>query len=62
MVNYLRDFDFQNTINDIPSKYLRNKIVHDYEGIKLTFIWDIISNDLPELKEKLERIINDEKI
>ena len=43
-------------------KNLRNKIVHDYEGIKLTFIWDIISNDLPELKEKLERIINDEKI
>ena len=43
-------------------KNLRNKIVHDYEGIKLTFIWDIISNDLPELKEKLERIINAEKI
>lgn len=42
-------------------KNLRNKIVHDYEGIKLTFIWDIISNDLPELKEKLERIINAEK-
>lgn len=43
-------------------KNLRNKIVHDYEGIKLTFIWDVISNDLPELKEKLEKIINSEKI
>ena len=24
-------------------KNLRNKIVHDYDGIKLNFIWDIIN-------------------
>ena len=53
---------YRNINESIIIKNLRNKIVHDYEGIKLTFIWDIISNDLPELKEKLERIINAEKI
>ena len=40
-------------------KNLRNKIVHDYEGIKLNFIWDIINNDLPELKKDLTDILQD---
>jgi len=35
---------------------LRNKIVHDYEGVKVLLIWDIIENDLPELKLQLESI------
>ena len=38
-------------------KNLRNKIVHEYEGIKLNFIWDIITNDLPKLKEDLIKIL-----
>lgn len=38
-------------------KNLRNKIVHDYEGINLNFIWDIISEDLIKLKNDLELII-----
>lgn len=41
----------------IVIKNLRNKIVHDYEGIKLNFIWDIITNDLPKLKTDLEKMI-----
>ena len=40
-------------------KNLRNKIVHDYEGIKLNFIWDIITKDIKQLKKDLERIIED---
>lgn len=35
---------------------LRNRIVHDYEGVNLKLIWQIISEDLPELKEALEKI------
>ena len=41
-------------------KNLRNKIVHDYEGIKLNFIWDIVTKDIIELKENLEIILNEE--
>ena len=33
---------------------LRNRIVHNYEGVKLTVVWEIISNDFPVLKEQLE--------
>lgn len=38
-------------------KNLRNKIVHDYEGIKLNFIWDIITEDIINLKSNLEKIL-----
>jgi len=33
---------------------LRNRIVHDYQGIDFYMIWDIIRQDLPVLLEKLE--------
>ena len=32
---------------------LRNRIVHDYEGIDFYMIWDIIEQDLPALQKKL---------
>lgn len=43
-------------------KNLRNKIVHDYEGIKLNFIWDIIKEDIIILKLNIEKIIEKEQI
>lgn len=36
---------------------LRNRIVHDYEGINLKLIWQIIEEDLPELKKMMVDII-----
>lgn len=41
-------------------KNLRNKIVHDYEGIKLNFIWDIITKDIIQLKADLEKILEED--
>lgn len=35
---------------------LRNRIVHDYEGVNLRLIWEIISEDLPLLRETLENM------
>ena len=32
---------------------LRNRIVHDYEGVNFMLVWEIISNDLQELREIL---------
>lgn len=37
-------------------KGLRNKIVHDYDGINLILIWDIITIDIPKLKDNLKLI------
>ena len=36
---------------------LRNRIVHEYFGVNLTIIWNILKNDLPLLKEKIKRIL-----
>ena len=33
---------------------MRNRIVHDYEGIKLEIVWETIRNDFPELLKKLK--------
>lgn len=35
---------------------LRHRIVHDYFGIDLGIIWQIIKNDLPPLKKKIGNI------
>lgn len=42
-------------------KGIRNRIVHDYEGINVNIIWDIVQNDLNPLKDNLEKIIDVEK-
>jgi len=39
----------------------RDKIIHFYFGVDLSIIWDIITVDIPALKEKLERIIEKER-
>ena len=35
---------------------LRNRIVHDYDGVNLRLIWEIISDDMPELQRELSDI------
>jgi len=35
---------------------LRNRIVHDYEGVNLMLVWEIITEDLPELEQVLQSI------
>ena len=42
-------------------KGLRNRIVHDYDGISLKSIWFVLENDLLQLKEDIEKIIDDYK-
>ena len=48
-----------NNIEWIIIKKLRNKIVHDYEGINLNLIWDIITDDIIQLKMDLEKILKE---
>lgn len=42
-------------------KGLRNRIVHDYEGINLKSIWYVINNDIIDLKEYVQAILKNEK-
>lgn len=36
---------------------LRNRIVHDYEGVNLRLVWEIISEDIPALKDSLQKLV-----
>lgn len=62
----------KNITKEIQNKYiniewnmikgLRNRIVHDYEGISLKSIWYVLEHDIIQLKEDIQKIINEESI
>ncbi len=49
--------DFSNRHPNVPWRQisgLRNRIVHEYFGLDLEIIWQVIRHDLPQLKTHLE--------
>lgn len=38
-------------------KALRNRIVHDYEGVNLNMVWGFLNTELDELENQLKNII-----
>ena len=58
LANQLDD-DFTLAHAEIPwrSLYgLRNRIVHDYDGVNMNLIWTIITEDLEPLRRELQKI------
>lgn len=52
--------DFKEKHNDVQWKEisgLRDKLIHDYFGIDWEIVWDVVKNEIPALKDKLEKII-----
>jgi uncharacterized protein with HEPN domain len=47
-----RDVEWQAMID------FRNVIIHEYFGVSLKIMWDIIKNELPTLKRNLKRALN----
>jgi uncharacterized protein with HEPN domain len=55
-----------NISDELKQKYLhvlwqeirsfRNKIVHEYFGVDIRIVWDVITNELPILKRQIARI------
>ena len=48
--------------SDIPwdaIKSIRNRIVHNYDGVKIDIIWNIIQNEIDPLIARLQNIISD---
>ena len=35
----------------------RDKLIHDYFGVDLELVWDIVATKIPQLKDQVERII-----
>jgi uncharacterized protein with HEPN domain len=40
-------------------KGMRNRIVHDYQGIRLEIVWQVVRNDLAGLITALDRFIQE---
>ena len=38
-------------------KALRNRIVHDYEGVNLNMVWGFLDTELADLKKQIKNII-----
>ena len=36
---------------------MRNKIIHEYFGVDLELVWEVVKKDVPELKEQVKRIL-----
>ena len=54
--------EFVATHPDTPWKMvrgMRNYIVHEYFQIDSTVVWDVVSNNLPELREQVIRYLTD---
>jgi len=55
---------FKDKYSDIPWRQIagmRDKLIHDYFGIDLEIVWDVIQNRLPELSKQPTRIFIDFK-
>ncbi|MFO7891500.1 MAG: DUF86 domain-containing protein [bacterium] len=46
-----KDIDWENIIG------LRNILIHEYFGVDLLVVWEIIEHDLPLLKNKIQTIL-----
>jgi uncharacterized protein with HEPN domain len=50
--------DFTARHADVPWRQiagLRNRIVHDYFGLDMEIIWEVIQHDLPQFQARLEK-------
>ncbi len=51
--------DFQKNNPSIPWKAIygmRNRIIHDYDGVNIKVVWETVTQDLSSLKEQLSII------
>jgi uncharacterized protein with HEPN domain len=49
---------------DIPWKGMagmRDRIIHGYDNVDLQIIWDVVKRDIPQLKPKIELLLQDYK-
>ena len=46
-----KDIDWENIIG------LRNILIHEYFGVDLLVVWEIIEHDLPLLKNQIQKIL-----
>lgn len=54
--------DFRKKYNDIPWKDIagtRDKLIHDYFGVNVNRVWKVASENIPDLKAKILKILEE---
>jgi len=54
------DTTYQDNHPEIPwhrMRGMRNRLIHDYNEIDIELVWDTITNDIVDLKKKIEDLI-----
>jgi len=49
---------------EIPWKYIagmRDKMIHEYHGVDLEIVWEVIKSEIPPFKPKFKKILEDSK-
>lgn len=52
--------DFREQHLEIPWKKIagmRDKLVHEYFGVDLELVWEVVQNDLPPFKKQVEELL-----
>mgnify|MGYP000539451238 CR=1 FL=1 len=47
---------------EIPWKYIagmRDKLVHEYHGVDLEIVWEVVTKEIPPLKPKFEKVLEE---
>ena len=39
---------------------MRDRVVHDYFGVSLAIVWDVITKHLPQLRESFRKLLDQE--
>ena len=54
--------DFRDLYPDIPWKDMagmRDRIIHGYDMVDLRIVWDVVKQDIPQIKPLIQQILRD---
>lgn len=56
--------DLKKEYNEVPWQDImdmRNKIIHEYFGVDLKLVWNVVKKDVPQLKKQIKKILSEYK-